>query len=52
MVRYHKTNFEAIFSNKFFNAQGGVDIMRTPVFDRPLLSPDIINLFENLDIDR
>ena len=26
----------------------GVDILTTPLFDHPLFSPDVINLFENL----
>ena len=29
-----------------------MDILTTPVFDRPLLSPDIIVPFENLDTGR
>ena len=31
--------------------RSGMDILTTPVFDRPLFSPDVIILFENLDID-
>ena len=30
-------------------AEGGVNISRRPVFDRPLFSTDVIILFENLD---
>ena len=29
-----------------------MDILITPVFDRPLFSPDIIILFEDLDTSR
>ena len=36
----------------FLSDLRGVDVLTTPVFDRPLFSPDVIILFENLDIGR
>ena len=48
----HVFSQETLILLKGGGGGGGVDILTTPVFDRPLFSPDLIILNENLDAGR